>query len=206
MAASGGYYMSCVADKIIAEPTTLTGSIGIFGMFPDLSGLLTEKLGIKFDEVKTNRNSTFGASLVRPFSPEEMSYLNAYIDRGYKLFRKRVADGRKMSVEEVEKIAQGHVWLGQDAIKIGLVDKLGTLEDAVSEAAALAKVKEYRTYSYPSPKSWIDNLTESISSDNYIEDKFRLMAGDLYEPLHLLKTINMQNAVQARVPFEINIK
>ena len=206
MAASGGYYMSCNANKIIAEPTTLTGSIGIFGMFPDFSGLLTEKLGVKFDEVKTNDNSTFGASLARPFSEEEMSYLNVYIDRGYKLFRQRVADGRKMSVEQIEKVAQGRVWLGQDALKIGLVDKLGTLKDAVSEAAALANVTEYRTHSYPAQKSWLDNITEEIGNNSYINDKIRAFAGDYYEPLYLLKTINMQNAVQARIPFNMNVK
>lgn len=206
MAASGGYYMSCIADKIVAEPTTLTGSIGIFGMFPDVSGLLTEKLGIKFDEVKTNDNSTFGASFARPFSESEMSYMNTYIDRGYKLFRQRVADGRKMSVEQIEKVAQGRVWLGQDALKIGLVDKLGTLNDAVSEAAALAKVEGYRTRSYPSQKTWMESITEEISNDSYINNKMRAFAGEYYEPLYLLKTINMQNAVQARIPFSINVK
>lgn len=206
MAASGGYYMSCNADKIFAEPTTLTGSIGIFGMFPDVSGLLTEKLGVKFDEVKTNRNGTFGATLARPFNEEEMSYLNTYIDRGYKLFRQRVADGRKMSVEEVEKIAQGHVWLGQDAVKIGLVDKLGTLEDAVAEAAALADVSEYRTKSYPAKKTLLESLTEEIGNDSYINNKMRALAGEYYEPLYLLQTMNKQNAIQARIPFSINVK
>ena len=206
MAASGGYYMSCNANKIIAEPTTLTGSIGIFGMFPDFSGLLTDKLGIKFDEVKTNDNSTFGASFARPFNEAEMAYMNTYIDRGYKLFRQRVADGRKMSVEQIEKVAQGRVWLGQDAIKIGLVDKLGTLEDAVSEAAELAKLDEYRTHSYPAQKTWLDMLTEEIGNDSYINDKMRAFAGEYYEPLYLLKTINMQNAVQARIPFSINVR
>ena len=206
MAASGGYYMSCIADKIIAEPTTLTGSIGIFGMFPDVSGLLTQKLGVKFDEVKTNRNSTFGATLARPFNEEEMSYLNTYIDRGYNLFRQRVADGRKMSVEEVEKVAQGHVWLGQDAVKIGLVDKLGTLEDAVNEAAILAKLDEYYTHSYPAKKNWLDMLTEEVSNNSYIDNQLRSFVGEYYEPLYLLKTMNMQNAIQARIPFSLNVK
>ena len=112
MAASGGYYMSCSANWIVAEPTTLTGSIGIFGMFPDMSGLITQKLGVKFDEVKTNKNSAFG-TMARPFSEEEMAYLSSYISRGYSLFRQRVADGRHMSVDAVEKVAQGHVWVGQ---------------------------------------------------------------------------------------------
>ena len=108
MAASGGYYMSCSANWIVAEPTTLTGSIGIFGMFPDMSGLVTQKLGVKFDEVKTNKNSAFG-TMARPFSEEEMAYLSSYISRGYSLFRQRVADVRHLSVDAVEKVAQGHV-------------------------------------------------------------------------------------------------
>ena len=132
MAASGGYYISSGANWIVAEPTTLTGSIGIFGMFPDFSGLLTEKLGVKFDEVKTNKHSAFGTP-ARPFNEEEMRYLNNYIDRGYALFRSRVAQGRKMKVEQVEKIAQGRVWLGQDALKVKLVDELGGLDKAVAK-------------------------------------------------------------------------
>ena len=134
MAASGGYYISSGANWIVAEPTTLTGSIGIFGMFPDFSGLLTEKLGVKFDEVKTNRHSGFGTP-ARPFNEEEMRYLNNYIDRGYNLFRSRVAQGRKMKTDDVEKIAQGRVWIGQDALRIKLVDELGGLDKAVAKAA-----------------------------------------------------------------------
>jgi protease-4 len=151
MAASGGYYISCIGNYIYAEPTTLTGSIGIFGMFPDASQLLTEKLGVKFEEIKTNKFSTFG-SMSRPFNEEEMSYLNKYIQRGYELFRSRVAEGRKMSVEEVEKIAQGHVWLGQDALKIKLVDALGGLDDAIKKAAELAKLDKYHSVAYPEPE------------------------------------------------------
>ena len=148
MAASGGYYISCEADWIVAEPTTLTGSIGIFGMFPDVSQLLTQKLGVKFDVVKTNKNSNFGTTS-RPFNEEEMSYLNMYIQRGYELFRKRVADGRKLPVDAVEKVAQGHVWLGQDALKIKLVDQLGGLDEAVKKAAELAKIDEFYPDPYP---------------------------------------------------------
>ena len=123
MAASGGYYISCNSNWIVSEPTTLTGSIGIFGMFPDYSSLLKDKLGVKFDVVKTNKFSDFG-TMSRPINDEEMSYLEKYIDRGYELFRKRVADGRKLSVDDVEKVAQGRVWLGQDAIQHKLFDVL----------------------------------------------------------------------------------
>ncbi len=206
MAASGGYYISCIADYIFAEPTTLTGSIGIFGMFPDVSNLLTQKLGVKFDEVKTNKNAGFG-TMSRPFNEEEMSYLNAYIDRGYNLFRSRVAEGRKMSVEEVEKIAQGHVWLGQDALKIKLVDQLGDLDEAIAKAAQLAKLKEYHPAYYPGKADWMTQLMESTTGKgSYLDEQLRLTLGEFYEPMMLLKNINQHNAIQARIPFEMNIK
>lgn len=206
MAASGGYYMSCSANWIVAEPTTLTGSIGIFGMFPDASGLLTEKLGVKFDEVKTNKNSGFG-TMARPFSEEEMGYLSAYIDRGYKLFRQRVADGRRLSTDAVEKIAQGRVWLGQDALKIKLVDQLGGLDDAVAKAAKLAKVNDYYTAEYPAKADWMDDLLDNgFSSGSYIDEQMRMTMGEYYSTFMLLKNINRQSAIQARMPYVITIK
>lgn len=205
MAASGGYYISSGANWIVAEPTTLTGSIGIFGMFPDFSGLLTQKLGVKFDEVKTNKNSTFGTP-ARPFNEEEMRYLGNYIDRGYALFRSRVAQGRKMKVEQVEKIAQGRVWLGQDALKIKLVDELGGLDKAVAKAAKLAKLDEYHTAAYPGKTSWIDQLLDQMTGESYINAQTREALGEYYEPFMLLKDISRQSAIQARIPFYINIK
>ncbi|MDD7257891.1 MAG: signal peptide peptidase SppA [Prevotellaceae bacterium] len=206
-AASGGYYISCGANWIVAEPTTLTGSIGIFGMFPDFSGLLTQKLGVKFDEVKTNRHATFG-TMSRPFNEEEMSYLNMYIDRGYKLFRKRVADGRRQTPDAIEKVAQGHVWLGKDALKIKLVDQLGGLDEAVKKAAELAKIDEYYTSSYPGKVSWKDQLFNNLSDakGNYLDAELRATLGDYYEPFMLIKNINKENAIQARLPFYMNIK
>lgn len=205
MAASGGYYISSGANWIVAEPTTLTGSIGIFGMFPDFSGLLTEKLGVKFDEVKTNKHSAFGTP-ARPFNEEEMMYLNNYIDRGYALFRSRVAQGRKMKVEQVEKIAQGRVWLGQDALKVKLVDELGGLDKAVAKAAQLAKLKEYHTAAYPGKTSWVDQLLNNLSGESYINTQARQALGEYYEPFMLMKDINNQSAIQARIPFKLNIK
>ena len=205
MAASGGYYISSGANWIVAEPTTLTGSIGIFGMFPDFSGLLTEKLGVKFDEVKTNKHSAFGTP-ARPFNEEEMRYLNNYIDRGYALFRSRVAQGRKMKVEQVEKIAQGRVWLGQDALKVKLVDELGGLDKAVAKAAQLAKLKEYHTAAYPGKTSWVDQLLNNLSGESYINAQARQALGEYYEPFMLMKDINNQSAIQARIPFKLNIK
>ncbi|WP_337950896.1 signal peptide peptidase SppA [Prevotella sp.] len=205
MAASGGYYMSCSANWIVAEPTTLTGSIGIFGMFPDMSGLVTQKLGVKFDEVKTNKNSAFG-TMARPFSEEEMAYLSSYISRGYSLFRQRVADGRHMSVDAVEKVAQGHVWVGQDALKIKLVDQLGGLDDAVAKAAKLAKLDEYYTASYPGKADWLDQFTNAMSSGSYIDNQMRVAMGEYYSTFMLLKDINKQSAIQARIPYMVNIK
>lgn len=205
MAASGGYYMSCSANWIVAEPTTLTGSIGIFGMFPDMSGLVTQKLGVKFDEVKTNKNSAFG-TMARPFSEEEMAYLSSYISRGYSLFRQRVADGRHMSVDAVEKVAQGHVWVGQDALKIKLVDQLGGLDDAVAKAAKLAKLDEYYTASYPGKVDWLDQFTSAMSSGSYIDNQMRAAMGEYYSTFMLLKDINKQSAIQARIPYMVNIK
>ncbi len=205
MAASGGYYISSGANWIVAEPTTLTGSIGIFGMFPDMSELLTQKLGVKFDEVKTNKFSAFGTP-ARPFNEDEMRYLGNYIDRGYALFRSRVAQGRKMSTAQVEKIAQGRVWLGQDALKIKLVDELGGLDKAVAKAAQLAKLKEYHTSAYPGKTDWIDQLLNKASGETYVKAKAREVLGEYYEPFMLLKDINNQSAIQARIPFDPNIK
>lgn len=205
MSASGGYYISSIANYIYAEPTTLTGSIGIFGMFPDPSQLLTEKLGVKFDEVKTNKFSTFG-SMARPISDNEMTILNRYIDRGYSLFRSRVAEGRKMSVEDVEKIAQGRVWLGQDAVKIKLVDELGGLNDALAKAAKLAKLEEYHAVAYPEPSDWTEQLTGKLNQNNYIQEQLRLSLGEYYEPFMLLKTMNEQSAIQARMTFYLKVE
>lgn len=205
MAASGGYYMSCNANWIVAQPTTLTGSIGIFGMIPDRSQLLTQKLGIKFDEVKTNRNALMGSN-ARPMNEEEIGYLTRYIDRGYNLFRKRVADGRKMSINQVEEIAQGHVFLGQDALKIKLVDELGGLDKAIAKAAKLAKIDKYHTSNYPEGDDWLEQLFKMTGGGNYLDEQMRTALGDYYELFALLKTMNQQNMVQARIPFYLNIR
>lgn len=204
-AASGGYYISCAANYIYSEPTTITGSIGIFGMFPDVSGLLTDKLGIKFDEVKTNKHAAFG-TIARPFNEEEMAMLDQYIGRGYELFRKRVADGRKLSVEAVEEIAQGRVWLGNDALGIKLVDAIGSLDDAVKKAAQLAKLDEYHTASYPAPADWMEQLMGMTNKGSYLDEQMRASLGEYYEPFNYLKGINKQSAIQARLPYFLHIK
>ncbi len=204
-AASGGYYISCAANYIYSEPTTITGSIGIFGMFPDVSSLLTDKLAIKFDMVKTNKFADFGAAS-RPFNADEIALLENYIGRGYELFRKRVADGRKLPVEKVEEIAQGRVWLGNDALGIKLVDGIGSLDDAVKKAAQLAKVDEYYTTDYPDEPGWLESLTSSVSKDNYLDEKLQETLGDYYTPFTYMKKVSQQSAVQARLPYIVVIK
>ena len=207
-AASGGYYMACNASWIIAEPTTLTGSIGIFGMFPDMTDLMTKKLGIRYDEVKTNKNTLFSpAALYKPLNADELDALQAYIDNGYLVFKTRVADGRKMSLDDVEKIAQGRVWLGKDALKIKLVDQLGTLETAISKAAQLAKVKEYHITEFPAEKDFAEQLLEKAAGKGSdIDVQLRSLLGAYYEPFVLVRSMKNQAPVQARIPFVLNIK
>ena len=187
-AASGGYYMSVPANWIVAEPTTITGSIGIFGMFPDFSGLASEKLGIKFDEVKTNKNGTF-LSPMRPLTPDEMRMLQVYIDRGYNTFKDRVAQGRKLTMQQVETIAQGHVYTGEDALKIKLVDELGGLDKAVQKAVQLAKIKDYYTKNYPAPVNWLDQIFGDYVQDNYLSEQLHSSLGMLYQPFSILRTL-----------------
>lgn len=205
-AASGGYYISCPANWIVAEPNTLTGSIGIFGMFPDVSGLLREKLGLKFDEVKTNKYALFGTRS-RPFTADELSHLESYIDRGYKLFRQRVADSRRLKVDQVEQVAQGHVWLGQDALRIGLVDQLGGVEVALRKAAQLAKLTQWHSSAYPVLPDYLSQLLDlpGAARGNYLDEQMRQSLGAYYEPFALIRDLQAQNPVQARLPFEPNI-
>ncbi len=205
-AASGGYYISCPANWIVAEPNTLTGSIGIFGMFPDVSGLLREKLGLKFDEVKTNKYALFGTRS-RPFTADELSHLESYIDRGYKLFRQRVADGRRLKVDQVEQVAQGHVWLGQDALRVGLVDQLGGVEVALRKAAQLAKLTQWHSTAYPVLPDYLSQLLDlpGAARGNYLDEQVRQSLGAYYEPFALIRDLQAQNPLQARLPFEPNI-
>ena len=206
-AASGAYYMSAPASWIVAQPNTLTGSIGIFAVIPDLSGLVTTKLGVRFDEVKTNRNSTFGNLMARPFNSEEKAMLQASVNRGYSLFRQRVAEGRRLPVESVEKIAQGRVWLATDALNIKLVDQLGGIDDAVKKAAELAKLKDYYTSDYPAVASWMDAMLNSMSSSGtYLDEQLRQTLGDFYQPFTMLRSIDKREAIQARIPYAISIK
>lgn len=195
--------MSCNSNWIVAEPTSITGSIGIYGMFPDLSELVTQKLGIKFEEVKTNKYSTFGNMMARPFNAEEMAMLDKYIQRGYELFLKRVGDGRGMTRDQVDQIAQGHVYTAADAKKLKLVDELGGLDEAVKKAAKLAKLDEYYTEAYPAEKKWYETLFEQNNTNSILDAKLHETMGEFYEPFIMLKNIKNQDAIQARIPFII---
>lgn len=205
LAASGGYYMACGADHIIAEPTTLTGSIGIFGMVPDVSGLLTEKLGVHFDVVKTNESSDFGA-MGRSFNAAESAAMQAYVERGYDLFLRRVAEGRNMDVVSVDSIAQGRVWTGRQALELKLVDQLGNLEDAIAAAARLAQLEGTpNVAAYPNLPNWLDQLGNTITGNDYMENKMRAVLGVYYQPLHFAATLQGKDCLQARIPYDPNM-
>ncbi|MDD7099248.1 MAG: signal peptide peptidase SppA [Paraprevotella sp.] len=199
LAASGGYYISCGANKIFAEPTTLTGSIGIFGMIPDATELLTDKLGLSFDVVKTNAHSDFGA-MGRPLNESECRLMQAYINQGYELFTGRVAQGRKISQDSVKAVAEGRVWTGEQAMKIGLVDKLGNLNDAIAAAAKAAKIEKYSVGRYPEPAPWFASLLQEKKAD-YMDSQMRSALGEFYPAFSLIRDLKNQDAIQARMTF-----
>ena len=203
-AASGGYYISCAADYIVADPTTLTGSIGIFGMFPNMEELLTDKLGLHFDMVKTNKFADMG-TLARPFNADERAAMQNYINNGYKLFVKRCADGRGMSVEAIEKIAEGRVWTGATAKELGLVDELGGLDKAIEIAAQKAEVEAYSLLTYPSKESFFSSLMNEGKS-NYIEGQLMETLGEAYPSIKFIQNVKDMDRIQARMPFDLRIQ
>lgn len=203
-AASGGYYISCNADTIVAEPTTLTGSIGIFGMFPNVKGL-TEKIGLDFDVVKTNRYSDFGMPS-RPLNDGEKGLMQMYVNNGYDLFLTRCSEGRGISKEELDKIAQGRVWTGSTAKELGLVDELGGLDKALEIAKAKADVDNCTVMSYPGKESFFETLMNT-RPDNYIKARIlKGSMGELYHQFNLLENFDKCDRIQARIPFELNIR
>ncbi|MBQ4589779.1 MAG: signal peptide peptidase SppA [Bacteroidaceae bacterium] len=203
-AASGGYYISCAADYIVADPTTLTGSIGIFGMFPNMEELLTDKLGLHFDMVKTNKFADMG-TLARPFNSDERAAMQNYINNGYKLFVKRCADGRGMSMEAIEKIAEGRVWTGATAKELGLVDELGGLNKAIEIAAQKAEVEAYSLLTYPSKESFFSSLMNEGKS-NYIEGQLMETLGEAYPSIKFIQNVKDMDRIQARMPFDLRIQ
>ena len=212
MAASGGYWISSPANYIFAEPTTITGSIGIFGLIPNFSGLVTDKLGITFDGVTTNKFSDYETDLILGKDNDEiMKHLQTYIDQGYQQFLDIVSEGRGMKPAEVDSIAQGRVWLASDAQKIKLVDKLGSLDDAVKKAAELAKVKEYHTAAYPNEGSWFERFMPKENKGSYLDSQlqkeFKALLGDLYEPLmEIRQTMKGSSRMQARMLDDVRMK
>lgn len=202
-AASGGYYISCAADCIVANKTTLTGSIGIFGMIPTAEKLLKDKIGLDFDVVKTNRMADFG-ELSRSFRPEEKAVMQNYINNGYALFLKRCADGRGVSVDDIAKIAEGRVWSGSKAKEIGLVDELGDLDKAVEIAAQKAGLADYCVKSYPEDGGIIEKLMDAGKED-YMETMAREALGGYYNSVKFIRNIGNCDHIQARLPFELNI-
>ena len=203
-AASGGYYISCNADTIVAEPTTLTGSIGIYGQVPNIKGL-TDKIGVTFDVAKTNSYADFGV-ITRPMNEGEKQLMQAYINRGYDLFITRCSEGRGISKADMEQMAQGRVWSGLAAKELGLVDELGGLDKAIEIAAAKAGIESYTQMNYPGKNSFWESL---INADpgNYI--RMQLLDGEmkeLYKQANMWKQLEKQDFIQARMPFDLKIQ
>ena len=202
-AASGGYYIACMADKILAQPNTITGSIGIFGVIPNVSGL-NDKLGITYDGVKTNKMSDF-ISVTRAFKPEERSLMQNYVNRGYELFVKRCAEGRKMKPEQIKAIAEGRVWTGEDAIKIGLVDKIGGLNDAVKIAGDKAKLKSYNISEYPVKEDFATKFMKNFTKDIQTS-LLKSQLGDQYNAFVQIRNLDKINGIQARMSYDLIIQ
>ncbi|MDM8153821.1 signal peptide peptidase SppA [Bacteroides gallinaceum] len=203
-AASGGYYISCAADWIVAQPTTLTGSIGIFGRVPNAGKLLNDKLGIHFDGVKTNKLADLG-DITRPFNEEEKALMQNMVNKGYELFTQRCADGRKMPIDEIKKIAEGRVWTGEMAKDLKLVDELGGIDRAIAVAAERAEIEDYTVMSYPKQEDFISSLMSS-GTDRYLSARMKDELGVFYEPFRHLQNLKNSDPVQARLPFMITIK
>ena len=206
MAASGGYMISAYGNYIFAEPTTITGSIGIFGLIPNFSELATDKLGVTFDGTKTNRYTDYLENLtLSKDNAEELQFMQTYVNRGYDNFINIVADGRKMSREKVHEIAQGRVWLATDALPIKLIDKLGSLDDAVKKAAELAKVEEYYMRGYPEAAPWYEQLLDmKEKKGTYLDSELREVLGEFYQPFLNARKDMQRNRLQARLPYLLN--
>lgn len=204
MAASGGYYISCAADSIFAEATTLTGSIGIFGMMPNMEGLLSDKLGLDFDIVKTNRYTDF-ASPTRPMTEGEKALLQKTIERGYDLFVTRCAEGRGMDKEALCRVAEGRVWTGEMAKELGLVDQIGGIDEAVEAAAEKAGLKEYTRATYPKQADLFNSLMQS-GKERYIQTKLKEMTGGYDQHIRLINRLKHAAPQQAHIGFDPNVK
>ena len=203
VAASGGYYISCAANQIVAEPNTLTGSIGVFGMFPNMTGLF-EKLDITSDVVKTHTFSDMG-NTARPMTEAEKALVQGTVERNYRTFLSRCADGRNMSVEAIDAIGQGRVWTGEQALANGLVDRLGDLDTAIQVAADLADLSEYSIQTVSSSKNWWDKLLDEQLGGMRIS-LMQWLLGDDYAQIQLLRQVRDTQGVWARLPFDWNVQ
>ncbi|OOQ56882.1 signal peptide peptidase SppA [Mucilaginibacter pedocola] len=205
VAASGGYYIACAADSIYAEPNTITGSIGIFAVLPNMQKFFNDKLGITFDGVKTGKYADLG-DVSRPLTPEERALLQKSINRGYDTFTKAVADGRKKTQAYINSIGQGRVWTGEQALKNGLVDKLGNMSDAIESAAKKAGIKEYRLVNYPEQKSPFSKLSQGLSAE--VKAHFiKAELGENYKYYEQIKGVTqLMRTPQARLPYTVEIK
>jgi len=204
VAASGGYYIACAASRIMAEPTTITGSIGVWAAIPNLKGLMNNKLGITFDNAKTNINADF-ISIMKPLPPYQRDIIQKYVNHIYDVFSTRVAEGRDMSVEKVDGLGQGRIWSGTDALKLGLVDTLGGLDAAIGLAANLANLEDYRITALPVLKDPFDKFIEELFGKSNPDVYMKNVLGEDYEYYRYLKQVRELNGVQARLPFELKI-
>jgi protease-4 len=206
VAASGGYYISCAADSIFALPTTITGSIGVFGIIPNMQAFFKNKLGVTFDGVKTGPYAD-AMTLTKPMNENEKKIIQAQIETIYSQFKQRVAEGRKMNVDNVDSIAQGRVWTGLRAKNIGLIDRFGGLDDAISSAARMAKLKEYRVREFPETMNLLERILGKKDPLNYQEQIKAEIGEDNYKMYNELKRVKeMTNSAQARLPFEFVIR
>ncbi|OJX50273.1 MAG: signal peptide peptidase SppA [Flavobacterium sp. 38-13] len=205
VAASGGYYIACNASKIFAEETTITGSIGVFGTLPNITKL-TNNIGIHTEQVKTHQNAA-GYSIFLPLDEGTKGTLQESVENIYKVFVGRVAQGRNMKFEAVDSIAQGRVWTGTDALKIGLVDKIGGMDDALKEAAKLANIKEYKTADFPAYEKKFGDLFGGMpfmkSKESFIKEE---VGEENYQMIEQIRRMSAQKGMQALLPYEINIK
>lgn len=203
VAASGGYYVACYADKIIASPSTITGSIGVFGIIPNMQEMFNDKLGITFDNVKTNELADLG-SVSRPLTRVEREIIQNEIERIYETFINHVAEGRGLPVSTVDSIAQGRVWSGVDAKRIGLIDDFGGLNYAIEQAAELAGIEEYRIAEYPEQKDIFEMLREGFGTTEtrWLQSKL----GDSYRVYEAMQQTSEQTGILMRMPFDVHIE
>lgn len=204
VAASGGYYIACAADSIFAEPNTITGSIGVFGIIPNMQKFFNNKLGVTFDGVKTAAHADLG-SITRPLTDAEKLIIQKEVNRIYGTFTKRVADGRKKTQEYINQIGQGRVWSGSEALKNGLVDRLGNIDQAIQSAAKMAKLKDYKMVSYPSQKDPLESIFKS-GEDKLREHFAKAELGEQYHYYKQLKDALRFTGIQARLPYSIAIR